>query len=335
MIWLTWRQFRMHAMVAGAFVVVLGVLLAVTGLHLNDVYHSSGLAACHGDCAQATRLFLSEARNGLTGRLFLLLQGAGYVIPAVIGVFWGAPLIARELETGTHRLVWNQSVTRGRWVATKLAGVGLASMLTAGLVSLAITWWATPIDRIGPHRITPDVFGSRGVVPLGYAAFAFALGVAAGVLLRRTVAAMAVTLAVVIAVAVVMPTVVRPHLIAPVSTSVPLNLDRLRGLGWSDNGGRMFLDADADVPGAWVLSNTVVTSDGKPFTGPANLAVCNRDALPKLCAQWVGTLHLRQSLSYQPATRFWALQWREMTLYLIVAALLAMFCYWRLRRRSG
>lgn len=35
-------------------------------------------------------------------------------VPAVIGMFWGAPLISRELETGTHYLAWNQGVTRTR-----------------------------------------------------------------------------------------------------------------------------------------------------------------------------------------------------------------------------
>ena len=63
----------------------------------------------------------------------------------VVGVFWGAPMIARELEAGTSRLVWTQSVTRTRWLATKLgvAGVGAA---VVGLVGLVLTWWCAPID---------------------------------------------------------------------------------------------------------------------------------------------------------------------------------------------
>ena len=61
-------------------------------------------------------------------------------------MFWGAPLVARELETGTFRLAWTQSVTRTRWLAVKLALVGLASMAVAGLLSLILTWWSSPID---------------------------------------------------------------------------------------------------------------------------------------------------------------------------------------------
>ena len=120
-----------------------------------------------------------------------------YVAPAVIGAFWGAPMVARELEAGTHRLVWNQSITRNRWLATKL-GLGMLGAVAAGAVAgLAMTWWSRPIDGavnagqaptatiFDLARIAPEVFGSRGIAPIGYAAFAFALGVAAGALLRR------------------------------------------------------------------------------------------------------------------------------------------------------
>ena len=69
-----------------------------------------------------------------------------YLAPALIGLFWGAPLIARELETGTYRLAWNQSVTRSRWTLAKLGIGGLASVAVAGLLSLMITWWASPIN---------------------------------------------------------------------------------------------------------------------------------------------------------------------------------------------
>jgi hypothetical protein len=110
------------------------------------------------------------------------------VLPALIGLFWGAPLIARELEAGTHRLVWNQSVTRTRWLAVKLGLVGLAAVTAAGLGSLAVDWWSDPIDKTAFDqfpRMEPLLFGTRGIVPVAYAAFAFALGVTIGMLVRR------------------------------------------------------------------------------------------------------------------------------------------------------
>jgi len=52
----------------------------------------------------------------LTWRQF---RAQALATPALLGIFWGAPLIARELETGTCRLAWNQSVTRTRWLTVK------------------------------------------------------------------------------------------------------------------------------------------------------------------------------------------------------------------------
>ena len=101
--------------------------------------------------------------------------------------------MARELETGTHRLVWTQSVTRTRWLAVKLGLIGLVSVAASGLLSLIVTWWSSPIDRVNMNQFT-SVFDQRDVVPIGYAAFAFVLGVAGGLLARRTLPAMAATL---------------------------------------------------------------------------------------------------------------------------------------------
>ena len=69
-----------------------------------------------------------------------MLDGLVVLVPGIIGIFWGAPLVARELEAGTYRLAWTQSITRTRWLATKLGVVGLLSMVAAGLLSLMATW---------------------------------------------------------------------------------------------------------------------------------------------------------------------------------------------------
>ena len=114
------------------------------------------------------------------------------VVPGLIGIFWGAPLVARELETGTFRLAWTQSVSRRRWTLTKLALLGLSGIVVAGVCSLLITWWASPLDRLGAGPFSH--FDSRGIVPLAYAALAFTLGAAAGAAIRRTIPAMVATL---------------------------------------------------------------------------------------------------------------------------------------------
>jgi hypothetical protein len=310
----------------------MAAVLVVTGVQLAHLYATSGVASCHTNCRQLVESFLRQARNGTTGTVFYLGVGVVYAVPAIIGVFWGAPLIARELEAGTHRLVWNQSVTRGRWLAAKLVGVGLASMAAAGLLSLMVTWWASPIDKASQHRLTPDIFGARGVVPIGYAAFAFALGVTIGVLVRRTVPAMGVTLAVVIAAQIAMPLWVRAHLIAPVHATSPLDTSSLDEFSMSERG-RMSLTGQPKFPGAWITSNETITSTGAVFVGPADPTACGRDLSPERCIAWINTLHLRQVVDYQPASRFWPLQWYELSIFLTLAALLAGFCVWWVRRR--
>ena len=147
------------------------------------------------------------------------------VAPAIIGIFWGAPLIARELETGTCRLAWNQSITRTRWLAVKLTLIGVAAMAVTEALSLLQGWWAAPIGKavglggsasiMSEGRFGSFVFPTHGITPLGYAAFGFALGVTAGLLIRRAIPAMAVTLAIFAAVQVATPLWIRPHLIPP------------------------------------------------------------------------------------------------------------------------
>jgi ABC-type transport system involved in multi-copper enzyme maturation permease subunit len=113
---------------------------------LCHLYATSGIDTCHanGDCGTVTTSFLSQVSTDVNVLRFL--GDFLHIIPAIIGIFWGAPLITRELEAGTHRLAWNQSVTRTRWLAVKLALIGVAGMAAAGLASLMITWRSSPLD---------------------------------------------------------------------------------------------------------------------------------------------------------------------------------------------
>jgi hypothetical protein len=254
------------------------------------------------------------------------------VVPALIGIFWGAPLLARELETGTHRLAWNQSVTRTRWLATKLAIVGAAAAATVGLLSWAVTSWAHYIDQAAGDRITPGLFAARGIVPIGYALFAFTLGVTAGMLIRRSVPAMAATLAIYSAAVISMQEWIRAHLTPASHATNPLDTSSLDTL-LIGQGNELTVIGSADVPGAWVLSNQTITATGQVFTGPANPQYCGPDAAPQVCTDWVGSLGLRQDLTYHPANHFWSLQWTETGIFIAIAVLLAGFCFWWTRRR--
>lgn len=334
MIWLTWRQFRTQAWAGAAILVVVAAALAATAPGLFDLYDRSGLASCTTACGDMADAFKAEVSRTAAAPLYFGATAVMFLLPALIGVFWGAPLVARELETGTHRLIWSQTVSRERWLAVKLAGVGLATMLLAGLISLAVTWWAGPIDEASEGRITPMLFAARGIVPLGYAAFAFIVGVLVGLVARRTVLAMAVTLLLVALAQVAMPLFVRPALSSPVHATSAFDPDRIRELGiHGDNSISVYLRPP--VEGAWTVANRTVDTSGAEFTGPVDPAKCGMDAQggPRACEEWLGTLGLRQDITYVPAERFWTLQWRELGVFTCVTGLLSLFCVWWIRRR--
>jgi ABC-2 family transporter protein len=177
MIWMAWRQFRAQAAVVFGALAVLAVVVLVTGLRLGHWYDASGIPGCStaGDCDTLTSAFTSH----YTWLQTLLASVLMLFLPAVIGVFWGAPLIAREFDTGTYQLAWTQSVTRTRWLAAKVVVAGTASIAASGLLSWLVTWWFTPIDNVSDNKFDPTNFSERDIVPLGYAAFAFALGLVA------------------------------------------------------------------------------------------------------------------------------------------------------------
>jgi hypothetical protein len=147
MIWLTWRQFRAQGITVLALLGAAAIAFLITGLDMHHSY-TADLAACTplDNCDGTFRVFQDGYQPA-----FGLIQLLVIVTPALIGIFWGAPLIGRELETGTHQLAWNQTVTRTRWLAVKLT-IGAASIATAGVLSYLLTWWAGPLDHINGDR---------------------------------------------------------------------------------------------------------------------------------------------------------------------------------------
>lgn len=340
MIWLTWRQFRAAGAMMAAALAVLAVILALTGPGLADDY-SPGIAACtnqSGGCSEFVHQFFKDNRNA-----FLAVTAVVLVLPALIGLFWGAPLITRELEAGTHRLVWNQSITRTRWLAVKLGLVGLAAITAAGLGSLAVDWWSSPIDKTAANdfpRMSPLLFDARGIVPIGYAAFALALGVTVGMLVRRTLPAMAFTLAVFVAVQLAMPLLVRPHLIPPTRSTIEITASNLENFQMGPDR-RIQVSAKPPDTGAWLLSSHTVDASGhavdrippSPSLSPTSGPCAPSQQGLSACLAEITRLGYRQQVTYQPSSRFWPLQWYETAIYTALALGLAAFCFWRLRHR--
>jgi len=314
MIWLSWRQLRASAAVTYGALAVVAVVVAITGLQLHRAYAASGIAGCTGDaCESIINAFLARdpfLQTLLSNVLLLLL-------PALTGIFWAAPLVARELESGTFRLAWTQSVPRSRWLTAKLAVVGLASLLATGVLAVLVTWWYAPIDRVNGNGFSPAVFGARDLAPVGYAAFAFGLGVVAGVVTRRTLTAMAVTLVGYVAVRLSFAFWIRPRLLAPL-TSVA-SLDDLGEPKLLGGGPRV-------AAGRWVISETLTDPSGA-VTDTIRVAQGDPCMATRSC---LSGYHV--TTVYQPADRYWLFQWLETGIFVGLALALIGIAYWWLRR---
>jgi hypothetical protein len=340
MVWLTWRQFRTQALVAAAAIAAVAVILGVTGPHLAHLFHTE-LAGCVGQRgADACSSQTVQSFTDTYGRLQLLLGFALIGAPGLIGVFWGAPLVAREVESGTHRLVWNQSVTRTRWLVVKVGLIGLISALAAGLFSLMLTWWSSPLDHVNANRITPVVFDQRGIDPIGWALFAFALGVASGVLLRRTLPAMATTVAVFTVARILWPLYLRAHLIPPLHKAARVGAVPYDWVG-VNHGPNSPMIVHVSMPGAWVLAERTVNASGQQALGDRLFSLCppitSGGAVkrpPDSCfiQHLIQLGYTRTVLTYQPPSRFWPLQIVETGALTTVALLLIAWCYWWVRR---
>jgi len=333
MTWLAWRQLRTGAAVTLAAVAAAVVLLLLTGPRLAAGYDAVGLA----DCAAGREAGVGTLTCGDLERQFLgsypQLRFVGSVLvalPALLGAFWGAPLVARELEAGTHRLVWVQSVTRTRWFTVKLALAGAMAVAVVAALSLAFTWWSGPLDRLG-SRLDPGAFPQRGIVPVAYAAFALALGVAAGAVLRRTVPAMAAAVAGYVLVRLGVQSWVRPRIAGAVELTYPTFT-----FAGDEPAGRVAADT------GWVLATRTVDGAGRVLSRGGTIrddvavrlcdlptTVPTKEQLDT-CGQQLG---LHDVVKVVPADRFWALQAWEAAVFAGLAVALGGFCYWWIRRR--
>jgi hypothetical protein len=301
MIWLTWRQQRTETLIAVLLLGLAAALLLPTGLHMASVYEHDGAAACvahsTGGCAGALGAF--------DNRFQALMNATGWLnlVPGLIGILLAAPFVL-ELEHGTFRLAWTQSITRRHWLASKLALIALAVLAASLLFTLLMTWWRTPLDHVS-GRMTPEGFDFEGTVPFGYSLFAAALVIALGVVLRRAAPAIGLGLVGFLVVRFfAVEAALRPHYQAALTKT------------WNAKA------SPPELRTAWVLGEGASGVHGHavhvaaPVDGKAALA-------PDMFLHVV----------YQPASRFWLFQAIETGIFVTLALALVGFSVWWIRQR--
>jgi hypothetical protein len=270
------------------------------------------------------------------------------VAPALIGMFWGAPLVAREFEDGTFRLAWTQSVTRRRWLAVRVAVVAAAVLAVTGMASWLVSWGLAPIVAVDLNRFAPSMFTARGIVAIGYAAFAFALGVAAGALTRRTLPAMVMTLIGFVATRVAFTLWIRPHLLP--ARQILFSVVRGKGVAFVSTGSGVSIAAGAPpIPNTWTISETLIDRTRGVLStaqlhdllvricptitnGPAGSA--KADGVAAACQQRLSH-HLVQLVAYQPQSHYWPLQALETGIFLVAAFVLIGIAVWLIGPRRA
>ncbi len=311
---LVWRLHRNQVYFATAALGALALLLVVTGTVMDHDY----LRFLHTCAAtQSCNEGQSQLYDG-DGAIFDIVN-LTMVVPLLFGLFWGAPLVAKELEDGTHNLAWTQGVTRRHWLRTNVTWVLLAAAAWGAVMAALVSWWRTPENALGSRF---DAFDIQGVVPVAYSLFAVALGIAVGSLFRRVLPALAATLGAFVAARVAVGVYLRPHLITPLTSSAPL--------------------ASGGAPaGSWVLSSGLIGPQGQGLGHGIALsqipAACQPSGvgeksivLPCLVAHG-----FHQAVTYQPASRFWAFQGIEGALFLALAAGLIALAFWRVLSRDA
>ncbi len=256
--------------------------------------------------------------------------GVFQAIPMLIGAFAGAPLLAREFETGTFRYAWTQGFERTRWTMAKLAPLAVAIMIAAGGFSALISWYVQPIFSAGDDNgpLYPTLFDLSGVALSAWTLAAFAIGLLAGVLLRRVVPAMFATLAAWAGLAFVTGAFLRPNYEPPVITSNP-NVPTgawVINQGWFKSGKPASLD---------MINQTLAPIDVRVITpnlfqpGPATPADVGDPV------QYLIQHGLTQLTTYQPVSRFWTFQWIESGWLFALSLILITVTVWLVRRRAA
>jgi hypothetical protein len=317
--WLVWRQHRNQAYRAAAVLAAFAVLLVITGRQMAAQYQSA-LSACSP----------SHSCGNLANTLILgtpvvsLLITLTVVVPCLLGVFWGGPLVARELESGTNQFAWTQGITRKRWLATQIGWTLLAAAAWGGAVSALVTWWSGPVNALKQQNFQPSQFDIQGIVPVGYAVFAVALGVAVGTLLRRTLPAMAITVVVFTFVRLVIGQDLRAHYMTALTRTFSFLHHPVLPTGsyWLVSGS--LVGPSGQVRSGHLANGPTVNFGGVPIPLSSTPRPCQAIIFENAMkfGSCMAARGYQVMITYQPADRYWAFQGIETGIFVLLAAAL-------------
>jgi len=323
--WVTCRQHRPALIGTAALLLVVSLYLLIEGWAANHAY--AKVLACHPvstvACQQLARSFKLQYWGGNGSAL----QSGGaqtvsslmLVLPVLVGVFLGAPVLARELETGTFRFAWTQGCGRLRLTVAKLVLLGVLVTAATGAVTWLFSWYYHPFLADGQvSSLLPLAFGLLGVAFAAWTLLAFALAVCTGALFRRTIPAMAVSLIVWAVLAIGTATSLRQHYQAPAMAK-----------GWN-------------VTGGWVISQGVDAPDGRPLSQAAMNTLAQHapasvqnSPSPDAFTNWILQQHYTLFTAYEPAGRFWHFQLIEGGWLLALSAALIAAAVALVRRKAA
>jgi ABC-type transport system involved in multi-copper enzyme maturation permease subunit len=309
MAWVTWRQHRFPLGGVAALLGGLALYLWLDGLQVHHAYAT--VVACHPASSYACQnqvINFNTAYGATANTIATLLQ----VVPALIGAFVGAPVLARELETGTFRYAWTLSVGRRRWTLAKLVPLAVAVTAAAGAFSLLFSWYYQPFFADGNSiPLDPRLFGLRGIAFAAWTLASFATGALAGLLIRRVVPAIAATLAAYAGLLLAARLYLQQHYMTPLLgrnlLAPPASAWIISGW-WTKDGAttsqstmNQIMDTRFRQIMPAILPKNLNSNDIKFYKGTATSQV-----------QTYLTHHgYTQWASYQPGSRFWPFQWIE------------------------
>jgi hypothetical protein len=337
--WATWRQHRATLLGLGLFLAVVAAVSGVAGLRIHLLNDAALRAGCPVDVRMTAwcRAPLRPFGFGWIGSYQSYLQLLLPLVPVVIGMFAGAPLLAREYADGTAQFAWVQGAGRTRPAVTKILLIGLAVLVTTAIVGWLVQWSAGPIvaRSLDYDRWAPALFNSTPLTLAALAELWFAFGLLAGVVLRRPVAAMAVTA--VAAITFLSGTYNRlPHWLLGfgLRRTQDLALGRQPNVGRSTGHGSV-VDIDAVArprlpgpAGSWLHQGWYTGPDGHQLSWTAAQRL--QFNVPLMTRQ-----HDSFWVSYQPGGRYLLFQSAQGGAELLVAILLGVLAVWLVRRRRA